>query len=194
VLPSVAARLATQEVVSSVVVGTRGPVALHASRLTSGDDAIAVVIDRCRPLELTPSIMEAYDLMPRESEVTQFVLRGSTTAQIARTSGATRRPRWRSRRRTSGSRCPNQAVLEGLATIAPLMQRALSDGEWRLVATRANRMPTAASYLRRPGDSEFCAFKFDVLRVVDGTIAEIATFGAGMFPAFGLPPVLASES
>jgi len=84
VLPSVAARLATQEVVSSVVVGTRGPVALHASRSTSGDDDIAVVIDRCRPLELTPSIMEAYDLMPRESEVTQFVLRGSTTAQIAR--------------------------------------------------------------------------------------------------------------
>ena len=89
---------------------------------------------------------------------------------------------------------PNQAVLEGLATIAPLMQRALSDGEWRLVATRANRMPTAASYLRRPGDSEFRAFKFDVLRVFDGTIAEITTFGAGMFPAFGLPRVLAAES
>ena len=51
-------------------------------------------------------------------------------------------------------------------------------------------MPTAASYLRRPGDSEFRAFKFDVLRVVDGRIAEITTFGIELFPAFGLPPTL----
>ena len=64
------------------------------------------------------------------------------------------------------------------------------DGDWRLVPTLANRMPTAASYLRRPGDSEFRAFKFDVLRVEDGAIAEITTFGAGLFPAFGLPPTL----
>ena len=51
-------------------------------------------------------------------------------------------------------------------------------------------MPTAASYLRRPGDTEFRAFKFDVLRIEDGAIAEITTFGAGLFPAFGLPPTL----
>ena len=38
-------------------------------------------------------------------------------------------------------------------------------GEWRLVPTRANRMPAAASYLRRPGETEFRAFKIDVLRV-----------------------------
>ena len=44
--------------------------------------------------------------------------------------------------------------------------------------------------LRRPGDSEFRAFKFDVLRIEDGIIAEITTFGAGLFPAFGLPPTL----
>jgi hypothetical protein len=47
-----------------------------------------------------------------------------------------------------------------------------------------------ASYLRRPGDSEFRAFKFDVLRIEDGVIAEITTFGAGLFPAFALPPTL----
>ena len=51
-------------------------------------------------------------------------------------------------------------------------------------------MPTAASYLRRPGDSEFRAFKFDVLRIEGGAIAEITTFGAGLFPAFGLAPTL----
>jgi RNA polymerase sigma-70 factor (ECF subfamily) len=51
-------------------------------------------------------------------------------------------------------------------------------------------MPTAASYLRRPGDSEFRAFKFDVLRIEDGLIAEITTFGYALFGAFGLPPTL----
>jgi RNA polymerase sigma-70 factor (ECF subfamily) len=51
-------------------------------------------------------------------------------------------------------------------------------------------MPTAASYLRRPGDSEFRAFKFDVLRIREGVIAEITTFGPGLFPVFGLPQTL----
>ena len=52
-------------------------------------------------------------------------------------------------------------------------------------------MPAAASYLLRPGDSEFRAFKLDVLRVDDGEIVEITTFGPSLFPAFGLPPTLA---
>jgi RNA polymerase sigma-70 factor (TIGR02960 family) len=88
---------------------------------------------------------------------------------------------------------PNAMFFEGLEMIAPLLERALGedrDGDWRLVPTRANRMPTAASYLRRPGDSEFRAFKFDVLRIERNVIAEITTFGAGLFPAFGLPPTL----
>jgi len=49
-------------------------------------------------------------------------------------------------------------------------------------------MPAAASYLRRPGDSQFRAFKLDVLRIEDGLIAEITTFDARLFRAFGLPP------
>ena len=88
---------------------------------------------------------------------------------------------------------PNGLCFEGLEAIAPLLERAFGedrDGDWRLVPTQANRMPTAASYLRRPGDSKFRAFKFDVLRIRDGVIAEITTFGAGLFPAFGLPPTL----
>ena len=88
---------------------------------------------------------------------------------------------------------PDMLVFDGLAAITPLLERAFGedrDGDWRLVPTQANRMPTAASYLRRPGDSEFRAFKFDVLRIEDGAIAEITTFGAGLFPAFGLPPTL----
>jgi RNA polymerase sigma-70 factor (ECF subfamily) len=88
---------------------------------------------------------------------------------------------------------PNPYLFDGLAAIAPLLERAFGEGregDWRLVPTRANRMPTAASYLRRPGDSEFRAFKFDVLRIEDGAIKEITTFGPDLFPVFGLPPTL----
>ena len=86
---------------------------------------------------------------------------------------------------------PLPLVYDGLAAIRPLLEEGLTaPGEWRLVPTRANRMPTAASYLRAHGDTEFRAFKFDVLRIEDGLIAEITTFGAGLFEAFGLPPKL----
>ena len=85
---------------------------------------------------------------------------------------------------------PAPYLFEGLDTIAPLLARALSEGEWRLVPTLANRMPTAASYLRQEGDSLYRAFKFDVLRIENGLIAEITTFGPELFPAFGLPPTL----
>jgi RNA polymerase sigma-70 factor (TIGR02960 family) len=84
---------------------------------------------------------------------------------------------------------PHPWVFEGLQALRELMANAEGTGEWRLVPTRANRMPTAASYLRQPGDTEFRAFKFDVLRVDGGRIAEITTFDATLFPAFGLPPV-----
>ena len=86
-----------------------------------------------------------------------------------------------------------QSEHEGLESIAPLLERAFGedrDGDWRLVPTQANRMPTAASYLCRVGDSEFRAFKLDVLRVESGVIAEITTFGPELFPAFGLPPTI----
>jgi RNA polymerase sigma-70 factor (ECF subfamily) len=70
------------------------------------------------------------------------------------------------------------------------MAEAAVMGEWRLLPVRANRMPAAASYLRRPGDREFRAFKFDVMRIEAGAIAEITTFNADLFPAFGLAPTL----
>jgi RNA polymerase sigma-70 factor (TIGR02960 family) len=85
---------------------------------------------------------------------------------------------------------PNAMLLEGLDVVGPLLTRALSDGEWRLLPTMANRMPTAASYLRQPGDTVYRAFKFDVLNIRDGQIAEITTFGSSLFPQFGLPPTL----
>ncbi len=88
---------------------------------------------------------------------------------------------------------PLPFCFEGLDTIAGSLRTAFGperDGDWRLVPTMANRMPTAASYLRRFGDTEFRAFKFDVLRIVDAQIAEITTFGPSLFPQFGLPAIL----
>jgi RNA polymerase sigma-70 factor (ECF subfamily) len=85
---------------------------------------------------------------------------------------------------------PHPWLFEGIQAVRELMASAEATGEWRLVPTRANRMPTAASYLRQPGDTEFRAFKLDVLRVEGGRIAEVTTFDATLFPAFGLPPVL----
>jgi RNA polymerase sigma-70 factor (TIGR02960 family) len=90
---------------------------------------------------------------------------------------------------------PHPWVFQGIDAVAKLARDGLGPrhGDWRLVPTRANRMPTAASYLRAPGDSEFRAFKFDVMRMQDGRIAEITTFGAELFPEFGLPPILEQD-
>jgi hypothetical protein len=88
---------------------------------------------------------------------------------------------------------PDMLLYDRLEMVTPLLERAFGeerDGDWRLVPTMANRMPTAASYLQRPGDTEFRAFKFDVLRIEDGVIAEITTFGSSLFRAFGLPSTL----
>jgi len=85
---------------------------------------------------------------------------------------------------------PNPWRFDGPAAIRPLMADAASMGVWRLIPVGANRMSAAASYLRRPGDSEFRAFKLDVMRIEAGVIAEITTFTAELFPAFGLKPTL----
>ena len=88
---------------------------------------------------------------------------------------------------------PQPFVFDGRDALAPLLERALGadrEGDWRLLPTSANRMPAAVSYLRRPGDSLFRAFKVDVLRVEDGAIAEITTVGPALFVAHGMPEVL----
>ena len=79
---------------------------------------------------------------------------------------------------------------DGAQSIGPLIADAAAMGTWRLLPVRANRMPAAASYLRRPGDTAHRPFKFDIMRVESGRIAEITTFDAKLFPAFGLSPVL----
>jgi RNA polymerase sigma-70 factor (TIGR02960 family) len=82
---------------------------------------------------------------------------------------------------------------DGLVAVAPLMERAFGpdrDGDWRLLPTGVNRMPAAASYLRRPGDTAYRAMKLDVLRIEGDVIAEITTFGPALFSALRLPELL----
>ena len=76
---------------------------------------------------------------------------------------------------------PHPYLYEGRAAIVPRWAGFEDDeySDWRLVAAWANRQPAAISYVRRPGDSRYRAFKIDVLRVEDGLIREITTFGAG---------------
>ena len=89
---------------------------------------------------------------------------------------------------------PYPNVYDGLAAVRPLMERGLGpnrDGDWRLLPTGVNRMPAAVSYLRRPGDTAYRAFKLDVLRIADGRIVEITTLGpAALLGPLGLPETL----
>lgn len=88
---------------------------------------------------------------------------------------------------------PAPMCFDGRQALVPLLERAFGpdrEGDWRLLPTSTNRMPAAASYLRRFGDSEFRAFKLDVLRIEGAAIAEITTYGYSWFEALGLPPVL----
>jgi RNA polymerase sigma-70 factor (ECF subfamily) len=90
---------------------------------------------------------------------------------------------------------PYPTVYDGLEAVRPLMERGLGpdrEGDWRLLPTGVNRMPAAVSYLRRPGDSAYRAFKLDVLRIEGGRIVEITTLGpAAVLESLGLPETLA---
>jgi RNA polymerase sigma-70 factor, ECF subfamily len=63
-------------------------------------------------------------------------------------------------------------------------------GRLRCVTTRANGLPAVAVYARREGEPSWGAMAIDLLRIEEGSIAEVVTFGPAVFPAFGLPPNL----
>jgi RNA polymerase sigma-70 factor (ECF subfamily) len=63
-------------------------------------------------------------------------------------------------------------------------------GSLRCLVTRANRQPAVANYVRKPGDDGYTPLALDVIRIVDGEVAEIVTFDDSVFPWFGLPETL----
>jgi hypothetical protein len=67
-------------------------------------------------------------------------------------------------------------------------------GRLRCVLTRANLQPAVASYVRRPGDTEWRAMSLDVLRIEEGVVAEIVTFPGDLFPRFGFPRTMDAQT
>ncbi|MBJ7330359.1 MAG: RNA polymerase subunit sigma-70 [Solirubrobacteraceae bacterium] len=63
-------------------------------------------------------------------------------------------------------------------------------GPIRCITTRANGQPAVACYVKRPDDTTFRPMALDTLRIEDGQIAEIITFGPKVFPTFELPATL----
>jgi RNA polymerase sigma-70 factor (ECF subfamily) len=87
---------------------------------------------------------------------------------------------------------PRPLCYQGRDALKPLLAQAFGGmGEWRLQPVWANRQPAAVSYLRRPGDGLFRAFKIDVLNVEGGLVKEITTFDTRQLAAFALPDTLA---
>ena len=69
----------------AVVAGTW--LMLYASRLSNpdGHGQIAILFEAAQPAEIAPLILQAYHLTKREGEVTQLILRGRSTREIAAT-------------------------------------------------------------------------------------------------------------
>jgi RNA polymerase sigma-70 factor, ECF subfamily len=63
--------------------------------------------------------------------------------------------------------------------------------DFKCLITQANRMPSIASYAKLPGEPEYTPVSIDVLRIEDGLVAEVTTFGVkGLVDAFALPATL----
>ena len=65
-----------------------------------------------------------------------------------------------------------------------------SFGDFKLVATAANRQPAAAAYLRAHGKSAYRLTGLNVLRIHDSAIAEVTAFRPDLCSAFHLPSSL----
>jgi RNA polymerase sigma-70 factor (TIGR02960 family) len=90
---------------------------------------------------------------------------------------------------------PYPYLFEGIPAVSELFRTgtgANGPGQWIVRPTAANRMPAAACYLREAGEGQPRLFKFDVIRVVEGAIAEITTFGPELADQFGVPAYLAT--
>lgn len=74
----------------------------------------------------------------------------------------------------------------GRETILEAWAPALRGVSMRMLATRANRQPAVATYLRVPGEAAYRAFSLTVLTIEEGLITELAVFGAELLGAVQL--------
>jgi RNA polymerase sigma-70 factor, ECF subfamily len=86
---------------------------------------------------------------------------------------------------------PPALPVEGIDAVATFLARPL---DWRSFPSAANGRPALIGYLRRSGSSQYEALVVDVLRIVDGKIAESNAFiGAHHVAIFGMPPTLDAD-
>ena len=87
---------------------------------------------------------------------------------------------------------PAALWFDGRAAIASMLRLypPTFQGQFKMVATAANRQPAAAAYLRRAGEPRFSLSAVLVLRIEGGAIAELTTFSAALCGAFGLPAAI----
>jgi RNA polymerase sigma-70 factor, ECF subfamily len=87
---------------------------------------------------------------------------------------------------------PAGLVWDGYDEIAPEVTANMNSlGEFRNVATWANRQPAVAHYLRAWGDDRYRAFTLVVMGIENGDLVDWATFIAPeLFESFGLPATL----
>jgi RNA polymerase sigma-70 factor (ECF subfamily) len=87
---------------------------------------------------------------------------------------------------------PAPLWFDGKGAIANLLARFPigAEREFRMLATRANGQPAAATYLRPTGEAAYFFAGVHVLRIEDGAIAEIVAFGPELCRAFELPATL----
>ena len=92
---------------------------------------------------------------------------------------------------------PHPMVFDGRDVArAAARARVRPRGHGRVAARPDARQPPARprpATCASAGETEWRAFKFDILRCEDGGIAEITTFDATLFEQFGLPLTLADR-
>lgn len=146
--------------------------------------ARATLADR-RPVAADAGAMPApADLAPRERQLVQALIEIHEGADAGRAAELLAED-------VRVTMPPNPWLYEGREAVLALFEFGTGyngPGEWRLVATAANRQPATASYLRDWEDTVFRAFKLDVFDMREGLVAQITTFGSDLFQAFGLPP------
>jgi DNA-binding CsgD family transcriptional regulator len=88
VLAALAGAVRARGAATMTATGPGGVVALHGSPAKGVDGAVAVVVERPRPVQLAPLVMRAVGFTAREREVAEALLQGATRRQIARRAGA----------------------------------------------------------------------------------------------------------
>lgn len=72
---------------SRLMLGNGTVLTIHAAAVNQGDDAVAVIVERSRPAEVSAMLVEAYGLTPRQRDVLGQILLGRSMTQLAHSLG-----------------------------------------------------------------------------------------------------------